>query len=77
MDPDIPYSMSMRGSSSRVGDFSSSLCTCVDSMTADGSGGGGGTSQKLIHANKPRLAFFEEESNIGKGFIKVCFVEWC
>ena len=58
----------VRGSSFSLNDVPSSLCTCVDSVTADGSGA---AAQKLIYANKPRLAFYEEESNIGKGFIKV------
>ena len=40
---------------------------------SDGNGAGAAhdASQKLIHTNAPRLAFYEEESNMGKGFIKV------
>ena len=60
------------------GDQPSSLCTCIETTPGSGNGNEGNgavaahdASQKLIHANAPRLAFYEEESNMGKGFIKV------
>ena len=75
------FSLAMRGSAAPLGtgfrsSSSSPLCTCIDSTPPGGGGGGGGGGEeaalpKLIHDNKPRLAYFEEESNIGKGFIKV------
>lgn len=43
-------------------------CTCQDFMQQDHA------PSKTIHDNSPRLSYFEEESNIGKGFIKeLCF----
>ena len=59
-----------RGFNPHPSSSSSALCTCIDTP-ASSNEASLDASQKLIHTNTPRLAFYEEESNVGRGFIKV------